>query len=263
MIKGPQYYIKTGNGPQTVTVAMQEFADRLQNLQSTEDIWNEICREYNQYGIEFLIYMFVRPSAPESNSLVFSNLPKWFSDYYYMEQRWKDDPFLDICNTFMPVLTGREYVDNYAHFLPENQQEFIREAGETGAISGISSPVRLKNSGHFGGWNFLTSMKREAFDKHISTIAENLHLMGFIAHEAMLSASNINSDIRANGNLSVREKECLLWLARGLHSYEIAERLNIKIVTVDLHFKRIRAKLGATTREEALVKAITSGEIVP
>jgi len=85
--------------------------------------------------------------------------------------------------------------------------------------------------------------------------------MGFIAHEALLRKSNLPSNGREAGEPS--ERECLLWLAHVLRSQEIADLLNIALVTVDLHFRRIRAKLGAATREEALAKAILSGEIVP
>ncbi len=67
----------------------------------------------------------------------------------------------------------------------------------------------------------------------------------------------------ADVTLSTREAECLLWLARGLRSAAIAERLSLAVVTVELHIKNARVKLGATTREHAVAKAITLGLIAP
>lgn len=248
---------------QSVDNSLQDFAERLRRAKSPGAAWQIICQAYDDVGIEHLIYMFVRPTALSDNPLVFTNLPNWYVDYYYEERRGQDDPFLDLCTSFSPVPTGREYVEDHADILPPEQQTFIREAGETGAIAGISSPVRLANPRHFGGWNFLTSMRRAQFDKHISNYLERLQLMGFVAHEALLRTSNFPGSDGAAGELSERERECLLWLVRGLRSQEIADRLDIALVTVDLHFRRIRAKLGAATREEALAKAILSGEIVP
>ncbi|HAT85695.1 MAG TPA: hypothetical protein DCS30_06975 [Rhizobiales bacterium] len=63
------------------------------------------------------------------------------------------------------------------------------------------------------------------------------------------------------GILSSRERECLLWLASGFKSAQIAEKLGLALVTVDMHFKNARKKLNAATREEALAKSIINGEI--
>jgi DNA-binding CsgD family transcriptional regulator len=106
-------------------------------------------------------------------------------------------------------------------------------------------------------------MKRPAFEKHLAAHCERLQLMGFIAHEALQQRARAGRRADISEKLSERERECLLWLARGLRTREIADRLNLAAVTVDLHLKRIRTKLGAATREEALAKAILSGEIVP
>lgn len=63
--------------------------------------------------------------------------------------------------------------------------------------------------------------------------------------------------------LSLRERECLLWLSRGLRTSAIADRLGIAQITVNLHFKGARRKLSAATREEALAKAILEDLIHP
>ncbi len=64
-------------------------------------------------------------------------------------------------------------------------------------------------------------------------------------------------------NLTAREQDCLVWLARGLRSDRIADKLNIKPVTVDLHLTNARKKLSASTREQAISIAIQMGLIQP
>lgn len=255
--------VKTSTGPGNFNVSVQDFTERLQGARTLDTTWQVATEAFAAQGIDYLIYMFLRPAAPDDNALVRSSLPQWYADYYYQERRGHDDPFLQLCHTFTPMLTGAEFLGDYADRLPIKHQNFIREVGETGAIAGISSPVRLMNPGHFGGWNLLSRMRRPQFEKHISVCCERLQLMGFIAHEALQKAAHTQTDNGTRRQLSERERECLLWLARGLRSSEIADRMNIAPVTVDLHFKRARAKLAASTREEALAKAILSGEIVP
>lgn len=56
--------------------------------------------------------------------------------------------------------------------------------------------------------------------------------------------------------LTPREIECLEWLGRGLTYSAIAKRLGITVATVALHLANARMKLGAATREQALVIAL-------
>lgn len=61
--------------------------------------------------------------------------------------------------------------------------------------------------------------------------------------------------------LSGREKQCLEEIARGKRVQGIAERLEIAPVTVEMHLRNVRLKLGASTNPEAVAKAITLGVI--
>ena len=57
--------------------------------------------------------------------------------------------------------------------------------------------------------------------------------------------------------LNDREVETLTWAARGKTSAEIAQILGLSKRTVDFHIDNARAKLGAATRTEAVIKAAT------
>lgn len=56
--------------------------------------------------------------------------------------------------------------------------------------------------------------------------------------------------------ITKRERECLLWLGRGLRYDQIADRLGVRKVTVEFHIAKARRKLNVRTREQALVKAV-------
>ena len=63
--------------------------------------------------------------------------------------------------------------------------------------------------------------------------------------------------------LTRREIECLSWLAKGLHSAQIASELNVARTTVDFHLTNARRKLKSTTREQAIARAVAASIIVP
>ncbi len=63
--------------------------------------------------------------------------------------------------------------------------------------------------------------------------------------------------------LNDREVEVLTWVARGKTSADIAQILGLTKRTVDFHIDNARAKLGASTRSEAVIKATTGRLIEP
>ncbi len=63
--------------------------------------------------------------------------------------------------------------------------------------------------------------------------------------------------------LSPRERECLLWVARGKTSWEISGILHISEVTVNNMIASARRKLGVASRSQAVARAIALGLIAP
>ncbi|MEW6048409.1 MAG: response regulator transcription factor [Bacillota bacterium] len=59
--------------------------------------------------------------------------------------------------------------------------------------------------------------------------------------------------------LTARELQVLQLVARGLRNKEIASQLGVSVRTVETHINRILSKLGASSRTEAAVHAMTSG----
>lgn len=65
----------------------------------------------------------------------------------------------------------------------------------------------------------------------------------------------------ASGRLTRREAECLHWIAKGKNATEIATILTLSVATVRDHIKSMRAKLGASTRAQAIARAAALGQL--
>jgi DNA-binding NarL/FixJ family response regulator len=61
--------------------------------------------------------------------------------------------------------------------------------------------------------------------------------------------------------LTEREQEILVLVARGQRNHEIARRLRLSIKTVEFHVGNILAKLGVRSRTAAVVLALRGGQL--
>lgn len=73
------------------------------------------------------------------------------------------------------------------------------------------------------------------------------------------ASTAIDADERPYEGLTPREREVLALLAEGAGNREIAERLGVTEHTVKFHLGAIFGKLGASTRTEAVRRALRWG----
>ncbi len=76
---------------------------------------------------------------------------------------------------------------------------------------------------------------------------------------AEITSPTANSPDRSLMNLTAREREVLMALARGFSYDETAAMLEISKHTVNHHIKQIYAKLAVTSRSQAVFEALQAG----
>lgn len=240
-----------------------DLLTKLENAKTFGHLWSDTADYLESVGITHSVYTFVQPDNPAA-ARAWTSLPDEWRDHYLDQKYQQFDPFYRYCcNSFSPVGTGGDYIDDH-DFLSVPERRLILEGSETGFRSGFSSPVRLRGTGAFGGWNFGSGLPRREFETLLQERGTDLRLAGFYIHEHAEKLARADGARQASAvALSARERECLAWLSRGLRTAAIADRLGIAQVTVELHFKNARRKLHAATREEALAKAIMNNLIQP
>lgn len=233
-------------------MAIEPIVDRMVQATNRHLVWDAVRGFFAEHGFDRIIYADMRDRSPQ----ILNSYPDSFGDYYADVCNPQDDPFFRYCCASLePRQTGAEYLDHY-DYLTRSERQVILAAREAGMRSGFSCTFHVADKRGMGGWNIGSTLGRSEVEKIQAEHGTMLRLTALYAHERMdqLRLSHFEGDRPV---LSPRERDCLIHLAAGLRTQQIADRLDIKPVTVELHVRRARMKLKAATREQALAKAIS------
>jgi DNA-binding CsgD family transcriptional regulator len=233
--------------------AVEDLLTSFQTAAGPGAIWDSAASFFGSYGFDRIIYLDVGPV----HERVMTTMPDAWMTHYTERNLARIDPFMRYCAaTLDSVGTGIDFLDDHA-YLDQRERGFIRDAAVTGFRSGMTCMIRKKGPTGAAGWNLGSTMPRNQLE---TVFAEHGHLIRLAAHFSHEKLSRSGTGVETvKPALSVRETECLQWLASGLRTKEIADRMGIKPITVELHLRNARGKLGARTREHALARALADG----
>ncbi|MEO0496060.1 MAG: LuxR C-terminal-related transcriptional regulator [Pseudomonadota bacterium] len=233
----------------------------LQTVCSINDVWAVLADFAMGLGIEFVSYASARSDAKVGTSTWLSNFPDWWTKLYYADETLGEDAIFIGDNRVGPTLFQTDVSNSYLK-LNAKVAERLVSMGEFGLRSGFVCPTEPENSITAAGWCFGSSLGQTDFIRLYANHGATLRLASLCAHQ-QIEAFKRSSESRQTANciLSDREQECLLHLASGYRSSGIAYKMGITLSTVEFHLRRIRKKLGAATREEAVAKAVALGHI--
>lgn len=137
------------------------------------------------------------------------------------------------------------------------QRRMFTEAEDIGLLHGLTVPIHGP-----AGEVFVASMASAQIDIDHRRALSVANMLVTQAHSVLVGLKHPGAP-GAPVSLTGRERECLIWSARGKSSWDIGVILNISENTVNFHLKNAMAKLKASTRVLAIVKAIRMGLIVP
>jgi DNA-binding CsgD family transcriptional regulator len=141
-------------------------------------------------------------------------------------------------------------------------QRFVEDAARFGIRSSVVISLHDGASGHVALTfdSVLSPLGGVRRDAILSSLGD-LMLIAMALHEGMLSWRVAKKAVRkyAGSNLTQRECDCLRFAARGMTSADIGTKLSLTERTVNFHFGRLRQKLGALNRPEAIAKGLSMG----
>lgn len=243
--------------------ALLDLAERLDAAADIPSAWTEIVAALAREGVAWCHHAYVAPPASADERpaglLRLTTLPEAWRALHLARGYWRADAAVRHCaKAHLPLPTGIGFA------LAAGDAPWIamcREAEAHGFGDGLAIPLRGAPGAAYGGFSLVTPERGARFlawraaHGGAATLIAQLGALRLVALAA--------ADAPPPPRLSPRERECLVWLAAGLRSDRIAERLGLARATVDLHLARARRRLGARTREQAVARAIWLGLLGP
>ena len=140
------------------------------------------------------------------------------------------------------------------------EEEYMQRAAGYGIARGYTVPNHVPGE-TFGSCHFVVRQDGEFPERNISA-AQALGNFAFEAARQLRSERGESSEAWIQpAPLSERQRECLLFVAKGKSDSIIGQLLNIKPRTVNEHIEAAKRRYSVATRSQLLVRALFRSEI--
>jgi len=252
---------------------VEAYVETLATAGSTAEIGARLQPILEELGFESFAYVHVRPplgkkipsfipagsrAGSEVHEFLATLSDNWV-DYYLASDFGEVDPTLQAAMSRVLPFHWREI--STRNDLTSGQRRVLNEARDYGIKNGATIPIHGPDSG-LSTLSVVSAGSEREFDEAFGRAYRDLVWLAVNTHEAFLGLAD---DVEDQGRvrLTDRERDCLVWTARGKTAWEVGQILSISEETVLFHLKNVTRKLGVFSKHHAVVKAVIQGYILP
>ena len=226
---------------------------------ATADEITALCRGFGErLGFSAFVYALRIPTKlVEAQLVIHQSYPAAWTKHYFENRYYDVDPVIEYCTAnFTPLTWDR------VQFEPGSEAEkMMRMAGDFGLRAGLSVPVHSP-FGELGILSFAMDQNTSDAQRTVLAAVPYVHLLSTYLHEAVRRVERLTVQ-EPNSKLSMRELECLRWVADGKSSWSIGQIMSLSERTVNFHIECAMAKLNVCNRQHVIAKAIVTGILQP
>ena len=242
----------------------QEFIEQTREAKTIDELVQSYLKRVEDLGYDRMIFCLMSDHSHIGLSAGVGYLNNYPEDWmkYYMDKGFdKIDPVIAYSRQTIGTFTWDEMSQTLS--LTKKQKKCLEYGREASLFNGVCTPIWGPH--RFSGIGLATSEKKDACDIRQETLDlinaySNHFYMVFqrIHKKAMINDNKIN-----NVFLTDRERDVLVWVARGKSNNDVADILSISLSCVKFHLDNIYQKLCVNDRVVACTKAIAFGLIHP
>jgi LuxR family transcriptional regulator, quorum-sensing system regulator CciR len=232
----------------------EDFAAEFLESNTQEDVQKILKRASQRLGFDhFALSLEARTSNEYAPKILLHDYPDEWAKVYIAFDLSGRDPVRRACDK---AVVGFAW-ENIGKLVPmtRGDRQMLSVGRECGIGTGYTVPRHLPAMAR-GTCSFVVRPDRD-LPKSCLAVAE---LIGAVALSSALKLSGIMQSAEP-AKLSDRQRECLLWVARGKTASETALILGISTETVVQHLKMARERYEVHCRQSLILAALFDGLI--
>lgn len=233
--------------------AAQQIAVQLMRVENTTDLDDALREACERIGCRFFaLSHHIDFLTSPGTGLRIHNYPQEWADWFDSRRLGISDPVHRASQRTAAGFVWRD-VPKFIT-LRSSDKAVLAKARRHGIGEGLTIPAHVPGDAH-GSCSFAWPSGQAANDDAL-TFAQSI---GSFAFEA---ARRLHSPIAVQRpKLTDRQRECMIWVARGKTDWEISQILGLRRMTVVEHLKNARDRYDATTRVTLTVRALFDGAL--
>ena len=242
--------------------SLGDFVDQLGSEVSFAGAWTSTCEFFATHGLPFVCYGYAEGNRDTSLPIPIprSNVRVDFLNRWVEEKLVDDDPGVHhAASSLHSKAFGSEFMVRGDS--SEAVYEYYSDLREIGSYSVLTVPIRNNARSASGFLSMGGRFVASDMSHYLAECQDRLTLAAHYADQRLVEFAKAEETVEAG--LSPREIQCLQRLAKGSRNDRIADSLGITQRTVKLHLQNARRKLQATTREQAVARAVYLGLVEP
>ena len=182
------------------------------------------------------------------------NYPCGWEDYFDEQKLGTSDP-VHRASQLTTVGFPWSKLPRLIQLTPRDLQ-VLERAGYSGIGDGFTVPAHIPGESN-GSCSFAMQSGQPIREEHLPVA----QLVGAFAFEAARRLWRMRGTAAAARRLTDRQRDCVIWAARGKSDWEISQILGISHETVIQHLKQARERYGVSKRTMLAVSALFDGTI--
>ncbi|RWJ31951.1 LuxR family transcriptional regulator [Mesorhizobium sp.] len=233
-------------------LALRDFVDALETADDDVGFKFAADRFADRLGYRWFAYVgFSEPTL----KVLYSYPGSWAREY--LKNRYQHiDPVIGVAKSSRRLF---QWNRRTWQLRSASQQRFFSAAADFGIRYGATVPI-FGGFGRFAAFTLATDLDEGLRDLAPEAV-DTVQLAGLYYHAHVYAKLQLGLPCVSAAPLTQRERQCLVWAARGKKMPETAKILGVSTRTVVFHIENARSKLGVATVAQAVAEAWQRGLI--
>jgi DNA-binding CsgD family transcriptional regulator len=234
--------------------AVWSFSEEMAGIDSELLLFHRLSSLVSEFDVEYCAFGEIKGRITASGSLVdhggLLNYPRAWVELYQKKRFDKVDPVVNRTAR----LSQPFYWDDISGTLSNCERLFMAQAEDFGIRHGIVVPLKGAR-----GANAVIAFTRITKCRLGRAAMNELSLLSVLFHSRILQIRSSGRLSKAAETLTVRQIECMYWVAQGKSAWDIGKILGLSENTVTYHIKEAMRRLETGSRTVAAIRCLTSG----